>query len=187
MHNVPFVRVYTKTAPNSAKVSSYPISGAHCFKGGWVCWPHLNKLASLGATLVRNSAHWLTDLLTGVMCRATSVAKNYFCHNNAVSDGWGAPANNYHPKWGPESYAADASYKRGPRQHRSDLAPERQCCAANYACRETCINWMLQPPAQNSMNLSIFLSSSLDIMFFQKTAHFVWVLDPGNFINDWTC
>ena len=41
----------------------------------------LNKLASLGATLVRNSAHslthWLTDLLTGVKCRATSVAKNH--------------------------------------------------------------------------------------------------------------
>ena len=35
-----------------------------------------NKLASLGATLVRNSADWLTDLLTGVKCRATSVAKN---------------------------------------------------------------------------------------------------------------
>ena len=39
-----------------------------------------NKLASLGATLVRNSAHLLTYLLThsltGVKCRATSVAKN---------------------------------------------------------------------------------------------------------------
>ena len=35
-----------------------------------------NKLASLGATLVRNSAHWLNDSLTGVKCRATSVAKN---------------------------------------------------------------------------------------------------------------
>ena len=34
-----------------------------------------NKLASLGATLVRNSAHSLTYLLTGVKCRATSVAK----------------------------------------------------------------------------------------------------------------
>ena len=38
-----------------------------------------NKLASLEATLVRNSAHpltySLTDLLTGVKCRATSVAK----------------------------------------------------------------------------------------------------------------
>ena len=66
--------------------------------------------------------------------RDARASKNDFCHNNAVSDGWGAPANNYHPKWGPESYAADASYKRGPRQHRSDLAPERQCCAANYAC-----------------------------------------------------
>ena len=34
-----------------------------------------NKLASLEATLVRNSAHLLTYLLTGVKCRATSVAK----------------------------------------------------------------------------------------------------------------
>ena len=36
-----------------------------------------NKLASLGATLVRNY-DWLTYLLTGVKCRATSVAKNSF-------------------------------------------------------------------------------------------------------------
>ena len=36
----------------------------------------LNKLASLEATLVRNSADSLTHLLTGVKCRATSVAKN---------------------------------------------------------------------------------------------------------------
>ena len=35
-----------------------------------------NKLASLGATLVRNSAHLITHSLTGVKCRATSVAKN---------------------------------------------------------------------------------------------------------------
>ena len=35
-----------------------------------------NKLASLEATLVRNSAQRLTYLLTGVKCRATSVAKN---------------------------------------------------------------------------------------------------------------
>ena len=34
-----------------------------------------NKLASLEATLVRNSAHSLNHLLTGVKCRATSVAK----------------------------------------------------------------------------------------------------------------
>ena len=34
-----------------------------------------NKLASLKAMLVRNSAHSLTDSLTGVWCRATSVAK----------------------------------------------------------------------------------------------------------------
>ena len=34
----------------------------------------LNKLASLGATLVRNYDS-LTYLLTGVKCRATSVAK----------------------------------------------------------------------------------------------------------------
>ena len=38
-----------------------------------------NKLASLEATLVRNSAHLInhliTYLLTGVKCRATSVAK----------------------------------------------------------------------------------------------------------------
>ena len=34
-----------------------------------------NKLASLEATLVRNSAQRLTDSLTGVKCRATSVAK----------------------------------------------------------------------------------------------------------------
>ena len=40
-----------------------------------------NKLARLESTLVRNSAHpltySLTDLLTGVKCRATSVAKNH--------------------------------------------------------------------------------------------------------------
>ena len=48
-----------------------------------------NKLASLEATLVRNSAHplthSLTHLLTGVKCRATSVAKNWvwigYCQN----------------------------------------------------------------------------------------------------------
>ena len=34
-----------------------------------------NKLASLEATQVRNSAHPLTYSLTGVKCRATSVAK----------------------------------------------------------------------------------------------------------------
>ena len=38
--------------------------------------PPRNKLASLEATLVRNSADSLTHLLTGVKCRATSVAKN---------------------------------------------------------------------------------------------------------------
>ena len=37
--------------------------------------PNFNKLASLRATLVRNSADSLTHLLTGVKCRATSVAK----------------------------------------------------------------------------------------------------------------
>ena len=48
--------------------------------------PPKNKLASLEATLVRNSAHLInhliTYLLTGVKCRATSVAKNtlYICH-----------------------------------------------------------------------------------------------------------
>ena len=36
-----------------------------------------NKLASLEATLVQNSAHSLTHSLTGVRCRATSVAKNF--------------------------------------------------------------------------------------------------------------
>ena len=36
----------------------------------------LNKLASLGATLVRNYYPASSDLLTGVKCRATSVAKN---------------------------------------------------------------------------------------------------------------
>ena len=36
----------------------------------------MNKLASLEATLVRNYDLLLTDLLTGVKCRATSVAKN---------------------------------------------------------------------------------------------------------------
>ena len=36
-----------------------------------------NKLASLVATLVRNSAHLITDSLTGVKCRATSVAKKH--------------------------------------------------------------------------------------------------------------
>ena len=35
-----------------------------------------NKLASLEATLVQNSAHQLTNILTGVKCRATSLAKN---------------------------------------------------------------------------------------------------------------
>ena len=38
-----------------------------------------NKLASLEATLVRNSAHSLTYSLTGVKCRATGVAKNLSC------------------------------------------------------------------------------------------------------------
>ena len=36
-----------------------------------------NKLASLEATLVQNSAHSLTHSLTGVRCRATSVAKKF--------------------------------------------------------------------------------------------------------------
>ena len=36
----------------------------------------LNKLASLEATLVQNSAQGLNDSLTGVKCRATSVARN---------------------------------------------------------------------------------------------------------------
>ena len=43
----------------------------------WMCFrsiPRFNKLASLEATLVRNYDP-LTDLLTGVKCRATSVAK----------------------------------------------------------------------------------------------------------------
>ena len=39
-----------------------------------------NKLASLEATLVRNFAHWLTDSLTEVKCRATSVAKKLLSH-----------------------------------------------------------------------------------------------------------
>ena len=43
------------------------------FGGGKMVY---NKLASLEATLVRNSAHWLAYSLTGVRCRATSVAKN---------------------------------------------------------------------------------------------------------------
>ena len=38
-------------------------------------WNKSNKLASLEATLVRNSADLLTYLLTRVKCRATSVAK----------------------------------------------------------------------------------------------------------------
>ena len=42
-------------------------------------WMKKNKLASLEATLVRNSAHSLTHLLTGVKCRATSVAKKIMC------------------------------------------------------------------------------------------------------------
>ena len=37
-----------------------------------------NKLASLEATLVRNSAHPLTHSLTAVKCRSTSVAKKTF-------------------------------------------------------------------------------------------------------------
>ena len=42
--------------------------------------PNENKLASLEATLVRNYDR-VTDLLPGVKCRATSVAKNLnrFC------------------------------------------------------------------------------------------------------------
>ena len=36
----------------------------------------MNKLASLQATLVRNY-YRVTDLLTGVKCRATSVARKY--------------------------------------------------------------------------------------------------------------
>ena len=43
-------------------------------------WADDNKLASLVATLVRNydpATQRLTYLLTGVKCRATSVAKNY--------------------------------------------------------------------------------------------------------------
>ena len=44
-------------------------------------WMKKNKLASLEATLVRNSAHSLTHLLTGVKCRATSVAKNCSCYH----------------------------------------------------------------------------------------------------------
>ena len=43
----------------------------------WGCTKRKNKLASLKATLVRNSAHPLTYSLTGVKCRATSVAKNW--------------------------------------------------------------------------------------------------------------
>ena len=35
-----------------------------------------NKLASLEAVLVRNSADLINDLLTSVECRATSVDKN---------------------------------------------------------------------------------------------------------------
>ena len=41
------------------------------------CWPWRNKLASLRATLVQNyDPLQCTDLLTGVRCKATSVAKN---------------------------------------------------------------------------------------------------------------
>ena len=49
---------------------SYIIINCALHKSFWV-----NKLASLEATLVRNSAHSLTHWLTGVRCRATSVAK----------------------------------------------------------------------------------------------------------------
>ena len=47
-----------------------------------------NKLASLGATLVRNSAHLITDSLTGVKCRATSVAKNRYLGNAQMEGVW---------------------------------------------------------------------------------------------------
>ena len=46
-----------------------------------------NKLATLEATLVETTTDWLTDSLTGVKCRATSVAKkSLFVSNVAVSD-----------------------------------------------------------------------------------------------------
>ena len=49
------------------------------------CRSYSNKLASLEATLVRNSAHSLTYSLT-LKCRATSVAKNQFinCTSNQL-------------------------------------------------------------------------------------------------------
>ena len=47
-----------------------------------------NKLASLEATLVETTYHPLTDSLTGVKCRATSVAKN-----SCVPDTTCAPRN----------------------------------------------------------------------------------------------
>ena len=58
-----------------------------------------NKLASLEATLVRNSAQRPTHLLTGVKCRATSVAKKV----------WGKVLKRFKvscPKWWGSSLAA---------------------------------------------------------------------------------
>ena len=46
-----------------------------CLEGKWHKIAGFDKLASLKATLVRNCDR-VTDLLTGVKCRATSVAKN---------------------------------------------------------------------------------------------------------------
>ena len=48
----------------------------------------LNKLASLEATLVWNSAHSLTYSLTGVKCRATRVAKNTPCTTSTFWSKW---------------------------------------------------------------------------------------------------
>ena len=49
-------------------------SSPFCFLCG-LSMPTSKKFASLEATLVQNSAHSLTYSLTGVKCRATSVAK----------------------------------------------------------------------------------------------------------------
>ena len=72
-------RYRAKDSSSATIVVVLPILNVHSYIGSQAFGSiHKNKLASLGATLVRNSAHPLNHLLTGVKCRATSVAKNTF-------------------------------------------------------------------------------------------------------------
>ena len=59
---------------NQSLFRSFPDIVTHCDPG--INGAFINKLASVEAMLVRNSAHRLTYSMTGVKCRATSVAKN---------------------------------------------------------------------------------------------------------------